>query len=122
MFRKMRIGLALGLLGIVSLAEAEVIDGEDFVDPTRPLFYVEPSGNDVVDEIFRTVVPASYDISFIRAGGEASFAVINGVRVVIGDVVGGAEVVSIDREGVILRIDGEERVISMYESNIKSTR
>ncbi|MFT7472140.1 MAG: hypothetical protein ACI8XU_002037 [Kiritimatiellia bacterium] len=110
------------LLAVASLARADLIDGEDFIDPTRPLFYVANSDVGAVDQIFRTVVPASYDISFIKAGGDSSTAVINNVRVGIGDIIGGAEVLLIDREGVTLLIDDEERRISMYESRIKSSQ
>lgn len=122
MFSKARIAVIIGLLAFASLARAELIDGEDFVDPTKPLFYVDSSGDGVVDQIFRTVVPASYDISFIRAGGESSTAVINNIRVSVGDIIGGAEVLLIDREGVTLLIDDEERRISMYANRIKSTQ
>ncbi|MFT4816521.1 MAG: hypothetical protein ACI80L_001546 [Pseudohongiellaceae bacterium] len=122
MFRKVPAGVIIVLLSFASLARADLIDGEDFIDPTQPLFYVANSDIDVVDEIFRTVVPASYDISFIRAGGDSSTAVINNVRVSIGDIIGGAEVLLIDREGVTLLIDDEERRINMYESRIKSTQ
>lgn len=122
MFSKIRLGIVLGLLVVGSLAEADIIDGEDFVDPTKPLFYVDNSNIGVVEQIFRTVVPASYDISFIRAGGESSTAVINNVRVSVGDIIGGAEVLLIDREGVLLLIDDEERRINMYENRIKSTQ
>ena len=111
--------ITLLLIPAVSTA-AEMIDGEAFSDPTVPLFYVENQNIDVVDQIFRTVVPASYDISFIRAGGEASVAVINNVRVAVGDIIGGAEVLVINREGVTLLIDGEERVINMYGNTLKS--
>jgi len=121
-FSKIRLGIVLGLLVVGSLAEADIIDGEDFVDPTKPLFYVDNSNIGVVEQIFRTVVPASYDISFIRAGGESSTAVINNVRVSVGDIIGGAEVLLIDREGVLLLIDDEERRINMYENRIKSTQ
>ena len=110
------------MLSLAPIARAELIDGEDFVDPTMPLFYIESSVDDEVDQLFRTVVPASYDISFIRAGGDSSFAVINSVRVSEGDVIGGARVVAIDRAGVTLFIDNEERRINMYESTVKSTQ
>lgn len=118
----MRVAAIIGLLALASLARADFIDGEDFIDPTRPLFYVDTSGDDVVDQIFRTVVPASYDISFIRAGGDSSVAVINNVRVAVGDIIGGAEVLLIEREGVTLLIDDEERKINMYANKIKSTQ
>ena len=107
---------------LTSIAKAELIDGEDFADPTMPLFYIATNVDDEVDQIFRTVVPASYDISFIRAGGDSSFAVINSVRVSEGDVIGGARVVAIDRAGVTLFIDNEERRINMYGNSVKSTQ
>ncbi len=110
------------VLGLASIAKAEEIDGEEFADPTMPLFYIETSFNDEVDQIFRTVVPASYDISFIRAGGDSAFAVINSVRVSEGDVIGGARVVAIDRAGVTLFIDNMERRINMYSNRVKSTQ
>ena len=112
----------MGLIVSASFARADLIDGEDFIDPTKPLFYVDNSDVGVADEIFRTVVPPSYDISFIRAGSDYSTAVINNVRVAVGDIIGGAEVLIIDRGGVTLLIDDEERRINMYENRIKSTQ
>ena len=61
---------------------------------------------------------SSFDLSFIRAGS-TPLAVINDERVTIGDVVGGATVVSIDRSGVMLSINGEERRVSLYEDGLK---
>ncbi len=121
MFRAMRKLLLLIALGAVTQASADVIDGEELVDPTKPLFYDSRRGDETVSELLRTVVPASFDISFIRAGSVDSVAVINNLRVSVGDVIGGAQVVAIDRGGVTLLIDDEERRISMYDSNIKST-
>lgn len=123
MYRKAILTIVIAVFGLVNSYSAEIIDGENFIDPTKPLFYVETTNDGVVDEIFRTVVPPSYDISFIRAGNEdTSVAVINSVRVKIGDIVGGAEVLQIDREGVILLIDNEEQRINMYANSIKSTQ
>ena len=71
-------------------------------------------------ELFRTVVPASYDVSFVRAGSSSPMAVINEQRVTIGDVIGGALVTAIDRNGVTLLINDEERRVTLYATNVKS--
>lgn len=110
--------LALPLPGI-----AEVIDGEDFTDPTRPLFLGPASGaaSDIdVSAFISNVIPSSWDVSFIRASGSAPMAVVNNERVTIGDSVGGAQVVEIDRNGVTLLINEEERRISIFDTAIKA--
>lgn len=121
MFNKGTIfGLFLSLM-VSGSAVADVIDGEELVDPTRPL--TMPSGNDssLVDELIRNVVPSSYDVSFIRAGNNSPIAVINGQTLTIGDVIGGAEVKAIDRSGVTLLVGEAERRISLYAVDVKST-
>lgn len=47
-------------------------------------------------------------------------AVINQQQLTIGDEIGGAEVIDIDRSGVTLRVDNEEQRISLYGVNVKS--
>jgi hypothetical protein len=113
-------GLGLALF-LSSAANADVIDGEELVDPTRPLFAAN-SPAEVADltELYRTVVPASFDISFIRASSSNPMAVINSLQVTIGDVIGGATVSSIDRDSVTLIINDEERIISLYKTSVKS--
>lgn len=113
------------VLIIVSLAacnvHAEIIDGEDLIDPTRPLFLVDgASDDDVISNLVRTVIPASYDVSFIRASSTSPMAIINNERVSIGDLIGGAEVTAIDRNSVTLMINGAERVVNINSVSIKS--
>jgi hypothetical protein len=100
----------------------EVIDGEELVDPTRPIYF-NGRGNIPDDDVLamiRNVIPASYEVSFVRAGTASPIAVVNDQRVTIGDVVGGATVVGIDRNGVTLSINDEERRITMYGTNVKA--
>ena len=111
--------LAAGLI-LVSHSNAELIDGEELVDPTRPFFFSESNPDEGMVELIRTVVPASFDISFIRASDTSPMAVINDQRVTIGDVIGGAQVVAIDRSGVTLLINDQERRISLYSTDVKA--
>lgn len=102
---------------------ADVIDGEELADPTRPLMLVG-TGSDATDssvaDMIRAVVPSSYDVSFVRASSTSPIAVINDQRVTIGDQVGGATVVAIDRNSVTLSINDQERRISVFGRDIKT--
>ena len=113
----------VGFLCLVTNAVAEVIDGEEFIDPTRPLFFSvtgdAPSGVDV-SALISNVIPSSWDVSFLRASGSSPVAVVNNERVTIGDSVGGAEVVEIDRNSVTLLINNEERRISIFDTALKT--
>lgn len=120
--------LKLSLATLVALAfslaaYAEVIDGEDFVDPTRPLFVssVSSTTSDIdVSGFIGRVIPSSWDVSFVRASGLTPMAIVNSERVTIGDSVGGAQVLEIDRNGVTLLINEEERRISVFDTAIKA--
>ena len=104
------------------VAVADVIDGEELIDPTRPLFFSTTSslGSDVdVSGFISNVIPSSWDVSFVRASGSSPMAIVNNERVTIGDTVGGAEVIEIDRNSVTLLINDEERRISIYDTAFK---
>lgn len=120
MFRYL-LTVMLGLL-VSSVTFADVIDGEELVDPTRPIFVnrSSPVEDDAVLDMIRRVVPSSYDVSFVRASSSAPMAVINDQRVTIGDTIGGATVVAIDRNGVTLSINSEERRISLFGTSVKT--
>jgi len=47
-------------------------------------------------------------------------AVVNNARVTVGDLVGGAEVVSIARNRVTLLVDGQEQVLSIFNPAVKT--
>ena len=99
---------------------ADVIDGEELVDPTRPFQFTAVNDDASILDLIRTVVPSSYDLSFVRAGGDHPIAVINQQQLTIGDVIGGAEVIVIDRGGVTLRVNNEEQRVSLYDVSVKS--
>ncbi|GAB5499194.1 MAG: hypothetical protein PsegKO_15050 [Pseudohongiellaceae bacterium] len=109
-------------LNLASLASADIIDGEELIDPTRPLTIMraQSSTDDSVMDMIRNVVPSSYDVSFVRASSNSPMAVINDQRVTIGDVIGGATVVAIERNSVTLSINDEERRISVFGTSIKA--
>ena len=94
--------------------DAEIIDGENFIDPTRPFFAIDTS--DIEPDLTRSVIPIGYDLTFIRAGSSSPMAVINNRQVTIGDVVSNALVIAIERSSVTLLISGEERRIDLYGS------
>ena len=108
------------LVLLIQSVSADIIDGEELADPTRPLF--ASAANDEIDiaEVYRNVVPASFEIDFIRAGSDNPIAVINGVQVTLGDVIGGATVARIDRDSVTLLVNGQENEISLYKTSVKS--
>jgi len=116
--------LMMGLLvQMPTLVFADQIDGEELVDPTRPLFFSmapEGEGSAAVMNMIRNVLPSSFEVSFIRASSTSPMAVVNSERVTIGDSIGGASVVAIDRSSVTLSVNGEERRISLYGDSVKS--
>lgn len=121
MFRHMR-KILVGISALItSTAFADVIDGEELVDPTRPFsINIRVQQDTGIADPSRTVVPSSYDVSFIRASDTSPIAIVNNQRVTLGDMVGGAEVFAIDRNGVTLLINDEEQRITLYRSNVKS--
>ena len=104
-----------------STVAADVIDGEELIDPTRPFYFEVTAGGDAAAaDLLRGVVPAGFDISFIRASESSPLAIINEQRVTLGDVIGGATVVAIDRSGVTLLINEAEQRINLYSDGVKS--
>lgn len=121
-----KVGFVLMLVLLAAApVSAGVIDGEELVDPTRPLFYTQRSTTDsdsAVTAMINRILPSSFDLSFIRLGGSGAMAVINDQRVGIGDSIGGAEVVAIDRSSVTLSINNQEQRIGLYDTDVKSAQ
>ena len=63
---------------------------------------------------------ANYAVSFVRASSTSPVAIINDQRVTLGDKLGEAEVVAIDRSSVTLRIANQERRISIFDTQVRS--
>jgi hypothetical protein len=95
-------------------AQADLIDGEELVDPTMPfgarIGISAPPGN----------AGANYKVSFIRAGGNAPVAVINEQQVSVGDLVDGAQVTAIERDQVTLLVSNERVAIRLFQQNSKT--
>ena len=105
---------------LASTSMADVIDGETLVDPTRPIQVTAANNDTLIVDLVRTDVPSNYDLSFVRAGGDHPIAVINQQQLTIGDVIGDAEVIVIDRGGVTLSVNDEEHRVSLYGVSVKS--
>lgn len=103
---------------------AEIIDGEEFRDPTVPV--VDTSKIAIQEEdggllgLFNRATAPTYSVSFVRVSSTSPMAVINDKRVTIGDEIDGAVVKEIDRSGVTLLVDNAETRISLYSTSIKS--
>ena len=117
----------VGLAGtcIATIAKADLIDGEELMDPTRPLLVEqavvteEESGGSLLD-MFRAAVSTEFEVTFVRASSNSPMAIVNDQRVTIGDVISGATVVAIDRNSVTMEVDGLQQEISLYSTNVKS--
>ena len=119
MFRGRILLVLLGMIG-VPLASADIIDGEEFVDPTRPLLSTRASAQVSQDgNALTRLVPTRYEVTFVRAGSSTPMAVVNDQRVTLGDVVGQATVVAIDRSGVTLRLNNQEQRIPLFSTDVK---
>ena len=103
-----------------TIVNAEIIDFEELIDPTQPLIAtkVEKSGL-ALSNIFRNIVPANYDLTFIRASNTNPIAIINNQRVTLGDAIGGAIVTKISRSSVTLSTEDIEQVIGLYNTSVK---
>lgn len=123
-----RIGvLAVALLAMAGAASADVIDGEELKDPTRPMGAIRGGqagqGGGLLSGLLgnaEALLSQAYTVSFIRAGGTNPVAMVNDQLVRAGDRIGEAEVVAIDRDRVSLRINGEVRQVMSFDSSVKS--
>lgn len=107
-----------------NFADAEIIDGEELRDPTRPFNFTgdEPdivSGRRDEIEVPRIDFDQNFSVSFIRASSSSPLAVINNRRVTIGDMVQNAQVIGIDREGVLLSAEGIQARVNLNKRPVK---
>lgn len=99
---------------------AEIIDGEEFRDPTEPVVSAAPVLEAESGGLFSTFSPSAFTLTFVRDSSTSPMAVINDTRVTIGDRINGALVVAIDRNGVTLRVNDEDSRITLYTTSVKS--
>lgn len=125
--RRQLLAAAFVLVLSSPIASAEVIEGEELKDPTRPadtpLVVAEEGGESFLSGLFGTassLLGREYTVSFIRAGGREPVAMINEQLVKTGDIVDSAEVVAIDADSVSLRIDGVIQRVASFNNTVKS--
>ena len=113
------------LLIATSMAHAAVFDGEELRDPTRPDgALVEAAGEEgLFSSLFGSGVSllnSGYRVSFIRAGGSEPVAMVNNQLVRRGDMIGTAQVLSIDTDSVSLQVNGVVQKITSFDMSLKS--
>ncbi|MFT4886934.1 MAG: hypothetical protein ACI8V0_001156 [Pseudohongiellaceae bacterium] len=114
--------VALTFLLVSTQAVAEIIDGEELVDPTVPLAALLTENEGIgldLSALYQNIGPENFELSFIRASNTNPMAVINDQRVTVGDIIGGATVTKISRSSVTVQIQDEERVIGLYNTSVK---
>ncbi len=104
--------------------QAEIIDGEELRDPTRPADATLPrNGQNLLTGLFNNaagLLGSGYTVSFIRAGGSEPVAMINEQLVKAGDMIGDVEVVAIHADSVSLRVNGVVQRVSSFDASVKS--
>lgn len=81
----------------------------DLVDPTRPLGYLTPD----------LTVQSDLVLSSVMITQSSRLAVINGQRVVEGQLIGDAKVISIKPGRVILRRGDRNLELKVHQNNVK---
>ena len=104
------IGIPILILSGKMAVSSELSDG--LVDPTRPLDYRETSSQSVQTDLVLTSVMIT---------GEVRMAVINGERVVENQMIGGAEVVSIQPGRVIVHQGDRRQELKVHKSSVKQS-
>ncbi len=117
----MLVALALPSLDV----QAEVFGGEELKDPTRPAGapLAAEGGEGFLEGLFGNatgLLNSNYKVTFIRAGGAEPVAMINERLVKAGDMIGQAEVISIDAQSVSLRVDGAVQRVATYRDTVKT--
>lgn len=106
---------------------AETFDGEELKDPTRPadapLVVAEEGEPGFLSGLFgsaASLLKSDYKVTFIRAGGTEPIAMVNEQLVKTGDMIGAAQVVSIDAQSVSLRVNGTIQRVATYSDTVKT--
>jgi hypothetical protein len=106
-----------GLLPASAVLAAEDLSG--LVDPTAPLNMTVVLDNVDRDSALLPLLE-SYTLNSVLIRNNDRVAVVNGQRARIGDRVGSARVSRIDQDGVVLVVNGETRVLSLYGEPVKT--
>lgn len=110
-------GLMLVTFLSVVPARAELVNGEDLVDPTAP-FLLRADRNVPLLNAFTSF--NSYEVSSILIRPNLKIAIVNSQRVRVGERVGNAEIIDIENDRVTISIDGEIRDVMLHQGSVKS--
>ncbi|PCH60670.1 MAG: hypothetical protein COC19_05635 [SAR86 cluster bacterium] len=112
------IGLLIALAS--ASVNAEMIDGEELKDPTRPFNAAAQATTSFGAGLPSTVRSVGeYKVSFIRAGDSSPLAIINNQQLSLGDVIGNGTLIAIERDAVTLLINNESRKFFINGSTMK---
>jgi hypothetical protein len=117
--RQIWVGLLLlvTLVMLAATARAELVNGEDLIDPTAP-FLLRADSNAPLLNVFATF--NNYEVSSILIRPNLRLAVVNSQRVRVGDSIGNAEIVNIEQDRVTINLEGETRELMLHGGSIKT--
>lgn len=101
-------------------AQEAGFDEEVLSDPTAPLNYTAPSAAASGSFFDGLVTVNSYKLNSVLIRAQDRIAIINELRVRVGDSVGKAKVMKIESGSVEIKVDGETRVLQLYENTVKT--
>lgn len=116
MYRFTQLIAMLMLLPCSAIAQEQiVIDGLAYRDPTQPpgVSREQPLTSSAPGRV-------AYAVTFIRAGGANTVAVVNSQVVSVGDTVDRAIVTAIEPDKVMLEVDGETLEISTFRAAFRT--
>ena len=114
---KVELLLLVTLVMLAATARAELVNGEDLIDPTAP-FLLRADSNSPLLNVFATF--NNYEVSSILIRPNLRLAVVNSQRVRVGDNIGNAEIVNIEQDRVTINLDGETRELMLHGGSIKT--
>ena len=107
--------IAVGVLGIAGPLFGE--SRTTLLDPTRPTGWQAAAQ---AESVAKEQPPQALKLQGTFSIAGARSAVISGQRVVVGDLVAGAEVLDIDKNKVTLQLDGETVELASTVPEVKS--
>jgi type II secretory pathway component PulC len=100
---------ALTSTALFAVTSFTLPDGEVLQDPTKPQLWRVPT------QIGSQQKESSFTLNYIVASGQEKRAMINGHKVVVGDVVAGAKVKQINSDSVYLIYQGKQKELRMNQ-------
>tara|TARA_R110001599_G_scaffold72156_1_gene200563 strand:- start:1861 stop:2223 length:363 start_codon:yes stop_codon:yes gene_type:complete len=99
--------VAIANTSLLAATTYSLADGSILQDPTKPQLWDAPRATSQQQRA------PSFKLNYIVASGQEKRAMINGRKVVVGDVVSGATVKKISSDSVYLIYKGKQKVLRM---------